>query len=508
VLDGDADSLHPERVGHAWPRLLLLRGLGGIYLVAFWVLVRQLRPLIGAHGLTPAGLYLDRVARALGGPWEGFLRLPSLFWWSSADGVMLGAAWLGVLLALAVMAGVDHALVLALLWGLYLSFVHVGQLWLGYGWEYLLLESGFLAIFLGRLSALRSAGAAPAGTAVVVWLYRWLLFRLMFGAGLIKLRGDDCWRELTCLDWHYETQPNPHPLSWVWHHLPHPVHATGVVFNHLVELVVPFMFLAPRPVRAVGVVLLVVFQLFLIGSGNLAYFNWLTIVLAAAALDDRLVARFLRRPAPAPAGPRRTDTLRRSVAGLLAVLVGVLSIDPVANMLSPDQAMNTSFDRLHLVNTYGAFGSVDDTRVEVVIQGRQGDGPWRDYELPCKPGAIDRRPCLITPYHLRLDWQIWFVQFAPDIGRYPWLIHLAWQLLDGDPSIRRLLSFDPFDGQPPDTLRMELFEYHFTAPGEPGWWHRRLRGELLPPTRVDDAALLEYVRRQGWPMSPGAPEAP
>lgn len=485
----------------AWPRRLLLRGLGFVYAVAFFILLRQLRPLFGQDGLTPVPLYLDRVAQALGGRWEGFVRLPAVFWLDASDGAMMAAAAVGLALSLAVLAGVENAVVMALLWALYMSFVHVGQLWLSYGWETLLLEAGFLAIFLCRLGGGRNE-SPPAGSTVVIWLFRWLAFRLMFGAGLIKLRGDACWRELTCLQWHYETQPNPHPLSWLLHQLPDGVHTLGVGFNHLVELVVPFTLFAPRPVRAVGAALLITFQVVLIGSGNLAFVNWLTLVICCAALDDRIVDGLLARlrraqsaTSPSSSPPSRP---RLVVVGVLAVVVGVLSLDPVANMLSRDQVMNTSFDRLHLVNSYGMFGSVQDSRVEVVIQGREEGGPWLDYELPCKPGRVDRAPCIITPYHLRLDWQLWFVQFSPRIERHPWLVHLVWKLLDGDPLVRRLFAHDPFDGGAPDQVRLVLYRYHFTTWGQPGWWTREERGELVRPVTLDDPALVGFVEAQGW----------
>lgn len=496
--DGSPD-LHPERSGTRWPRELLLRGLGFVYLFAFLAQWDQALALFGHDGLTPADLYLERVQQAVGPGWSAWSKLPTIFWLDASDGALMAGAGLGVLLSAALLAGVRHALVPLLLWVLYLGFVGVGQLWMGYGWESLLLEAGFLAIFLCPWTAWRPDSPEPAGTAVVLWLYRWLAFRLMLGAGLIKIRGDECWRELSCLQWHFETQPNPHPLSILWHHLPAAVLQGGVAFNHLVELVLPFALLGPRALRAVAVPLMVLFQGMLVLSGNLSFLNWLTAVLCLSALDDRIVARLTRRlPPRRPAAPSRLDLPRKIVVAALALFVGVQSIEPVANLLSREQVMNRSYDPLRLVNTYGMFGSVHDTRLEVVIQGRQGDGPWLEYELPCKPGDPDRRPCFVTPYHLRLDWQLWFVQFGLDIDRHPWLVHLVWKLLQGDPGVRTLLAQDPFDGAAPDEVRLAVFEYHFVSPGEPGWWTRQEKGLLLPAVSADTPELRAYVRDRGW----------
>ena len=315
--------------------------------------------------------------------------------------------------------GATNAVVLFALWVLYLSFVHVGQIFYGYGWETQLLETGFLAAFLCPVRSMRPfpRSATPK---IVIWLLRWLVFRVMLGAALIKLRNDPCWRDLTCLDHHFETQPNPNPLSWAFHLAPHGVHAAGVLFNHFVELVVPWFVVGPRRLRHAAGALLVGYQGVLIASGNLSFLNYLTIVPALAYFDDTALVRLLPRDRRwrdellarlAALAPSRSQ--RRASQGLAAV-VGLLSVGPVVNIASCDQAMNRSFDPLDLVNTYGAFGSVDRERHEVILEGTRDPEPderahWEEYALPCMPGDPRRRPCLIAPYHYRLDWQMWFV---------------------------------------------------------------------------------------------------
>ncbi len=327
-----------ERIGHPahgyWlTRFALLRALGFIYFIAFLSATQQLVPLIGAHGITPAGDYLARLSAA----GHGAADVPSLFWITSSDTALLVVAWLGAALSLAVLCGVTNAPVMAALWILYTSIVNVGQVWYGYGWELMVLEAGFLAIFLCPLGSLRPLPHESPPSRVVMWLYRWMLFRVMFGAGLIKLRGDSCWRDLTCLDYHYETQPVPGPLSWYWHHAPEWVHRAGVVGNHAAELVVPWLIFGPRRVRHIAAAILIGFQVLLILSGNLSFLNWLTIAICLACFDDGAIGRLFPRRVRAMVarlhqGVRQSTAQRLVVLGLAAV-IAVLSIEPALNLV-------------------------------------------------------------------------------------------------------------------------------------------------------------------------------
>jgi lipase maturation factor len=499
-------------------RALLLRGVGFIYLIGFAILIRQGLPLLGAHGLMPIERYLEQLTENADGASAAFWAAPSLFWVNACDGVLLLVAWLGAAAALAVTLGFGNTVLMLWLWIAYGSFVHVGQTFYGYGWEMLLLESGFLAVFLsptwpwrwpGGLRPGRDGGAVQGSvpSLPVIWLYRWLLFRLMLGAGLIKLRGDACWRDLTCLVYHYETQPNPHPLSWLWHQAPPWFHAFGVLVNHFTEVVVPFGLFGPRRVRIGAGVCTALFQLTLILSGNLSFLNWLTLVLTFACFDDAvwrrvLPARWVERVVDGSAPPLGRAARGASIA--VSVLVAWLSIEPVANMLSPRQQMNAGFDPLHLVNTYGAFGSVSRVRHEVVLEGaRASEGQsedeldWREYELPCKPGNPERAPCWVTPYHYRLDWQMWFAGLSR-AERQPWIFNLVYKLLEGDRDVLGLFSHNPFPDAPPTVIRASLYEYHFTHFGERGWWRRSRVGTYLPALGRDDPRLLEVLNQLGW----------
>src|SRR6266511_3985882 len=412
---------------HALARLVFQRALGLIYLDAFLVALLQFRGLLGEHGLLPIPRFVAAVP---------FRASPSAFHWRYSDWLFAGVAWTGIVLAAAVVIGIADrvptpiAMVMWLvLWALYLSIVNVGQTWYSFGWETLLCEVGFLSIFLGN------AQVAPASPIMVLLL--WILFRVEFGAGLIKMRGDRCWRDLTCLYYHHETQPMPNPLSWWFHHLPRPLHRAEVLGNHFAQLVVPWLLFLPQPVASFAAVVV-----------------------------------------------------------LVTGLVLVLSWRPARNLFSADQQMNSSVDPLHLVNTYGAFGSVTKERYEVIVEGTDEavvtpSTVWREYEFKGKPGDVMRRPPQFAPYHLRLDWLMWFAAMSSPMY-HEWFVPLIAKLLEADPRVLALLRHDPFAGSRPRFVRARLFLYRFTTPAERretgAWWHRRYVSEYVRPVTLRMAA--------------------
>ncbi|MER5978178.1 lipase maturation factor family protein [Streptomyces sp. NPDC001857] len=458
-------------------RLVFQRALAGVYLVAFLTAALQFRALMGERGMLPVPRFTGRVP---------FRRAPSLFHWHYSDRFFALCAWTGCALSAALLAGLDGSLPLwgAMLlwlapWALYLSIVNVGQTWYGFGWESLLLETGFLAVFLGNDEV-----APPV---VVLFGLRWILFRVEFGAGLIKMRGDPCWRKLTCLDHHHETQPMPGPLSWFFHHLPKPLHRVEVAANHVTQLVVPFLLFTPQPVASAAAALMILTQLWLVLSGNFSWLNWITVVLAVPALA------LPADPPPVPDAPLWYVVVVLAVAAFLLFL----SHRPVLNMLSRGQVMNRSFDPLHLVNTYGAFGSVSRVRYEVVVEGTLDETPredsdWREYEFRGKPGDPRRWPRQFAPYHLRLDWMMWFAALSPAYAG-SWFGALVERLLEDDRDTLRLLRRSPFPpGTPPRHVRARLFRYRYTTWRElretGACWERTFVREYLPPTRLSTTA--------------------
>lgn len=504
---GETSKASSQPESYWLTRFVILRLLGCIYAVAFLAAAKQILPLIGSHGLLPLDLFLDRVQSALGSTSAGFFRLPSLFWFVHSDAALQMAAWAGFVLSLVVVAGYANALVMAALWGLYMSFVHLGQEWYGYGWEIQLLETGFLAIFLCPLLDGRPFPKREPPR-VMVWLFRWLIFRIMLGAGLIKLRGDVVWRDLTALYYHFETQPIPNPLSRWFHFQPHWVLKGGVLFNYLAELVAPFFAFWPRIARHIAGVVMVLFQLTLIIGGNLSFLNWLTIVPALACFDDTFWSKVLpgalsRRATAAAAAPLPSRPMQ-AAAWVVAVIVGLLSIQPVENLFSSKQIMNTSFEPLNLVNTYGAFGNVGQERLNVVFQGTEADAldahaVWKDYPYSALPVELSRRPRQIAPYQPRLDWQMWFASMYT-VNQYPWTLHLVWKLLHNDPGALSLLGPNPFAQKPPRYIRAVLYRYEFVPPSDAtrAWWKREELGLWLPPLSVHDPRLQAFLEQAGW----------
>src|SRR6266446_3663866 len=326
-------------------RFVILRLLGFVYVIAFLVAAQQLVPLIGEHGLTPANHFLTAIQTQLGSRTAGMLGVPTLFWFENSDSALSIFAWTGFGLSLVVLGGYANAIILSILWAMYLSIVHIGQIWYGYGWEIQLLETGFLAIFLCPLIDGRPFPRCRPPI-LVIWLFRWLGFRIMIGAGLIKLRGDPCWRDLTCLYYHYETQPIPNPISRYLHFLPQWFHKLEVLWNHFVELIAPWFSFGPRQARHFAGVLLVIFQVILIISGNLSFLNYLTIIPFLACFDDtflrRVLPKSLVKHAEEAAARSHSSRVNNGIAVALSILVAWLSVAPVLNLVGGRQLMNYS----------------------------------------------------------------------------------------------------------------------------------------------------------------------
>ena len=490
-------------------RWVLLRWFGFVYVVAFYVAARQLVPLVGANGLTPATLYYHDVAEQVGGPWNGFFTVPSLFWINCSDTWLSVVPWLGVVISCFVLAGYANAIMMTVLWIFYLSIAGAGQEWYGYGWEIQMSETGFLAIFLCPLFDARPFPRRPPPWQII-FLFRWLIIRIMLGSALIKLRGDSCWQDLTALYYHFETQPIPNPVSRWFHFLPHPVLQFGVIWTFVVELVAPFFCLWPRWSRYIAAGIIVSFQMTLIVSGNLSFFNWLTILPALAFFDDRfwrwILPTYLRSNAMEAQLVARPSKPMTGIVWAVTALIALLSIQPVVNLFDPHQRMNASFDYdpVHIVNTYGAFGSVGRERPVIIFEGTNSDDPatatdWKEYPYVGSPWDPKLPPPQIAPYQPHLDWQLWFAAMAsPEY--YPWVWNLVWKMLHNDPATLSLFAGNPFPDHPPKYIRAVLYVYHFAKPGNPEhvYWTRDRLGLWLPAYSVDSPSLLDILRREKW----------
>lgn len=504
-------------------RQFFLRGLGLIYLVAFASLAVQLTGLIGQTGILPAAGWMDaqRTRLADAGWMTRLNQVPTLCWWSVSDPFLKGLCAFGLLLSSALIAGWMPRLALAGLWTTYLSLSVVGQEFLSFQWDTLLLETGFLAILLAPGGwRLGRPGKRPP-SAVAIGLLRWLLFRLMFQSGVTKwIYGDEAWRSWTALTFHYETQPLPTPMAWWVHHLPELIHRAACGGMYVVEWIIPFLYFAPRRPRLWAAGATALLQVGIAFTGNYTYFNALTLLLCVPLLDDawlrmvrtrliRLIPeghRPARLPAP-PSGIRSSEgrppattpkgTLLGSTArGLIAASIVLATAVPMTTNLRlafpwPEWIVRgcAGLAPLRTFNSYGLFRVMTRPRYELVVEGSRDGAEWQAYEFRHKPGDLSRRPGWVAPHQPRLDWQMWFEALRPPgSGVSRWFAGFCQRLLEGNTTVLHLLAHNPFPEAPPRVLRVRRYEYRFTTPAERrasgDWWVREPAGLHLPPVSL------------------------
>lgn len=465
---------------------LFVKGLALVYVAAFLSLAVQIEGLAGADGILPFGVFLEQGFAKHG--YAAWLRLPNLFWFNSSDVALQGAAIAGALLALLLLLGWGRQRqILILLFVSYLSLYHAGQVFTNFQWDFLLLESGFLAIFL-----------VDGPTRLVVFLYHWLLFRLRFLSGFSKLAsGDPSWSSFTTLNYYFETQPLPHVGSWYAHQLPQWLLKTGVGFTFFAELIVPFFIFLPRPFRVFAASTTILIQLLILATSNHNFINLLTILLCLFLLDDRIVGKLL----PPARRFRQLDLFRtgfpslrlRVLSGAAAVLILAISITQIYPMLtrhalpSALYGFSTLGPRYGIGNVYHVFPTMQTERQELQIAGSYDGVNWQPYVFRYKPGALDQVPKFIVPHQPRLDWMMWFV---PPQRRdmMPWFMRFLDALAANKPAVGKLLADNPFQGRvPPRFLRVDAYRYHFTTPKERAesgnWWKAEYLGEFpnVPP---------------------------
>ena len=457
---------------------LFLRLLGAIYLMAFASFGVQAGGLVGSHGILPASEFLSAVYQSLGT--AAYWNVPTLLWLSRSDVFLRAVCIAGSCLSLFLLFGVNTRVVRIGLFVLYLSLDTAGQVFMSYQWDALLLEAGFLAIFLGS-------------EVVIVKLFRWLLCRLIFLSGAVKLLSQDpTWRHLTALPVHYQTQPLPTPLAWYFYHLPDWFQRMSVIFVFFVELVVPWFVLAPRRLRLFAGFAITLLQLLIFLTGNYAFFNLLTISLCLFLLDDvtlrrvlprRLTFRLNKRVHPS-GGP----VWWRTVCGIVATFVLFVSGFEMAGELSgrrwaPAEAVIRAVSPFAIVNTYGLFAVMTTTRPEIIVEGSNDGTTWTPYEFKYQPGDLSRAPLWVQPHQPRLDWQMWFAALG-DYRSDPWVLHFLARLLEGQPEVLGLLGHNPFPDVPPHYVRALVYDYRFTTPAERKatghWWKRELQGNYVP----------------------------
>ncbi len=506
-----------EKDTYVCTQWLFLRALGLIYSLAFVSLGLEIHGLVGSQGILPVSTYLTSLTDSLP-PDMAVAIAPSLVWFNSSDGFLSFLCWGGALAGLGVFLSIATAPLLVVAWLFYLSLVNVGQDFLSFQWDILLLETGFLAIFWSPWQLLGPPWKGrlmlepqPWTFKVGIYLLRWLLFRLMFLSGTCKLlSGDETWRNFTALKFHYLTQPLPTPLAWLADQMPNWFQSFSVGAVFFIEIMVPLLFFMPRPLRLAGAALTALLQVVILLTGNYTFFNLLTLALCIPLLDDRALKKMMptklrnamigvpvtEENTQAKHGTARV-VVRRAAVSLLVVMVGMatlsqMSLLPMENLRNMPIAVRRLIfgaQSLHIVNSYGLFAVMTTKRLEIQVEGSDDGVNWLPYVFKYKPGPLNRQPPIVAPLQPRLDWQMWFAALGI-VDENPWFFKFAERLLQASPDVVHLLETDPFHGKPPKFLRAELFEYKFSDFGEMWkggiWWTRTPAGSYMQPVSLSN----------------------
>lgn len=478
---------------------LFLRCLGIVYISAFLSLVPQVRGLIGSEGILPVEETLQIVSERFGA--SAYFDYPTLLWLSSTDTSLIALCLIG---AAAGLVGVIAPYLWSswiVSWLAYLSLVSVGRDFMRFQWDAFLLETGFLAVVhvllharglaAGSERSIYSFSASPTPTRAIGFLYRWLLFRLMFSSGVVKLASnDETWWSLTALTRHYETQPLPNVFAWYVHQLPTSIHTVSCILMFVIELAVPFLFFAPRHLRHIAALLTIGFQALIFLTGNYTFFNLLTIALCILLIEDarwprRVLERFTR-----PLTFRKTNALRHAIVPAICVNLTLSTMILTRGAFRQDIHFPAIVHNIHsaiapyrVLNSYGLFAAMTIDRPEIILEGSDDGVYWQSYEFYYKPGNVHRHPPFVAPHQPRLDWQMWFAALGP-IRSSPWFHRFIQRLFEGSEPVRNLLSQDPFPDSPPRYLRARVFNYRFANETERAvdgvWWTRNFSHVYLP----------------------------
>jgi len=496
---------HPEPPSYQLTRWIFLRALGIVYLVAFTSLATQIIGLVGADGILPAKDVVANVAQNCDANHIGLDRyhlFPTLCWLNTGDAFLHAQCLAGAVLACLLIIGIAPAPCLVLLWLLYLSLTTVGGDFLAFQWDNLLLETGFLTIFFAPLQLLPRRALNEAATSRLArFLLLWLLFRLMFESGFVKLAsGDPNWRNLTALTFHYQTQPLPTWLAWYAQQAPVWFQKFSCWIMFAIELVAPFFLFAPRRLRQWAAGSLIGLEVLILLTGNYTFFNLLTIALCLLAFDDTALGKLIpRKWKPSPSPNQLPGKKRPWPRAILVTVTCVVLIITTTDFLGtirllrylppPAVAVLEWVAPFRSFNNYGLFAVMTTSRPEIVIEGSDDGVNWHAYEFKYKPGDLDHRPAFVAPHQPRLDWQMWFAALS-NYRHNPWFVNFCVRLLQGSPDVLALLKENPFPTKPPAYIRARLYDYCFTdfatRRKTGAWWQRELTGEYLPAISLRD----------------------
>ncbi len=455
--------------------------MGLIYLVAFASFGVQALGLIGRHGILPLSEFVSAIGGHLG--LERYWRVPMVFWLSQSDFFIQAICWTGTALSLLLIFNILPRLSWFFLYALYLSIFYAGQIFMGFQWDALLLEAGFLALLL-------SMATKPG-----IWLLRWLLFRLMFLSGSVKLlSGDPTWHNLSALSYYFQTEPLPTPLAWYAHHLPQGVLTVSTVMTFVIELGLPFLIFFPRRLRFVAGFGTLMLQVLILLTGNYAFFNLLTMALCLVLFDDAALRKALPRRLiefvqhqVRSIQPGKIVSFAVAAFALLIVFTSLVQLHAVfgGQVSAAGIRIIDGIAPLRIVDTYGLFAVMTTTRPEIIVEGSDDGVHWREYAFKYKPGDVMRRPRWNFPHQPRLDWQMWFAALGTASDN-PWFSLFLQRLLENSPEVTALLGSNPFalSHKPPLYVRALLYDYRYSSREEKAatsaWWVRQPEGIYYP----------------------------
>ena len=462
---------------------LFLRAMGLIYLCAFVSFGVQALGLIGSHGILPLSEFVGAIRSQLG--LEGYWQVPMVFYLNQSDSAIQATCWAGAALSLLLIFNVLPRLSLFFLYALYLSLFYAGQIFMGFQWDLLLLESGFLSLLL-------SVATKPG-----IWLLRWLLFRFMFLSGAVKLlSGDHTWANLSALSYYFQTEPLPTPLAWYAHHMPQAVLAASTAATLVIELALPLLIFCPRRLRFVAAFGILLLQVVILLTGNYAFFNLLTMALCLVLFDDAALrkvlpdrlTRFVQYHVR-DVEPRKIVSFAVGAFALFIVFTGIVQLHAVfgGQVSTPAVWINHEIAPLRIVNTYGLFAVMTTTLPEIIVEGSDDGVHWREYNFKYKPGDVMRRPLWNFPHQPRLDWQMWFAALGT-ASENPWFSLFLQRLLENSPEVTALLGSNPFPHEPPVYVRALVYDYRYSSSEEKkatgAWWVRQPKGIYYPATAI------------------------
>lgn len=488
-----------DSANYALSAWVLSKGIAFCFILAFASLLPQLMGLYGKNGILSIRQFMH-VLQDQTGP-QRYYELPSLFWINSSDFFLNSVAVVGLFSSLLALLGFCPPVMMAVAWVCYLSFVNSGQDFLGFQWDSLLLETGFLAVFLTPWCFEWHPWVAYEPSPFVRWLFWALLFKLMFLSGLVKILSKDIsWRNLTALNYHYWTQPLPNPVSYFMAKLPEKFQKFSCALMYIIELAVPFLIFIPGPLRWAGGMILIGFQLLIFFTGNYAFFNVLSLVLCFSLFDDGFWGIFLLDVFPSLTVVAETSMLYQSIGLVVAVLVMplnffwfLLAFQESSKFLNSTIPIIRAIYNYHFNSSYGLFAMMTKERPELILQGSNDNETWKEYEFRFKPTSEKKTPLFVAPYHPRLDWQMWFAALGT-FNQNLWLQNLMARIFLNSEDVLGLIKKNPFP-EVPAYLRLVKYQYRFSRSEDlfkkGQWWHREYVGLYSPIFEKTDFVVDE-----------------